>query len=67
MFDSGLKIGFGLRVLNIELSSVPNLQTKLKKYSARNICDIVFEKAKGCGGTVNRASVYADAAVRKVL
>ena len=27
------------------------------------MCDIVFEKAKGRGGKVNRASVYAEAAV----
>ena len=25
------------------------------------MCDIVFEKAKGRGGTVNRRSVYAEA------
>ena len=31
------------------------------------MCDIVFEKAKGRGRTVNRASVYAEAAVRRVL
>ena len=26
------------------------------------MCDIVFEKAKGCGWTVNRRSVYTEAA-----
>ena len=31
-----------------------------------NTCDIVFEKTKGRGGTVNRTSVYAKAAVRMV-
>ena len=31
------------------------------------MCDIVFEKAKGRGGAVNRTSVYAEAAVRRVL
>ena len=31
------------------------------------MCDIVFEKTKGHGGTVNRTSVYAEAAVRKYL
>ena len=30
-----------------------------------NMCDIVFEKAKSRGGTVNRTSVYAEGAVRK--
>ena len=32
-----------------------------------NMCDIVFEKAKGRGGTVNRMSDYAQAAIRRVL
>ena len=32
-----------------------------------NMCDIVFEKTKGGDGTVSRASVYAEAAVEKVL
>ena len=31
------------------------------------MCDIVFDKAKGRGGTVNRTSVYAEAAVHRVL
>ena len=31
------------------------------------MCDIIFEKTKGSGGTVNRTSVYAEAAVRMVL
>ena len=31
------------------------------------MCDIIFEKAKGRGRTVDRASVYAEAAVRKLL
>ena len=31
------------------------------------MCDIVFEKAKGCGQKVNRVSVYAEAAVRRAL
>ena len=29
------------------------------------MCDIVFEKTEGRSGTVNRTSVYAEAAVRK--
>ena len=32
-----------------------------------NICDIVFEKTKGRGGKVNSTSVYAEAAVQRVL
>ena len=31
-----------------------------------NMWDISFEKAKSNGGTVNRTSLYAGAAVRKV-
>ena len=31
------------------------------------MCDIVFEETKGRGGTVNRTSVYAEAAFRRVL
>ena len=31
------------------------------------MCNIIFEKAKGCGRTVNVESVCAEAAVRRVL
>ena len=31
------------------------------------MCDIIFQKVKGRGRTVNRASVYAEAALRRVL
>ena len=31
------------------------------------MCDIVFEKVKGSGGTVNKKSVYAEAAGCRVL
>ena len=31
------------------------------------MCDIVFGNAKGRGGTVNKTSVYGEAAVRRVL
>ena len=31
------------------------------------MCGIIFKKAKGRGSKVNRASVYAEAAVRRVL
>ena len=54
-------------VWNIELTFAPSLQMKSKNTQPENMCNIVFEKAKGCGRTVNRASVYAEAAVRKVL
>ena len=32
-----------------------------------NMCDIFFEKAKGRGVTVNKTSVYAEAAIQRVL
>ena len=31
------------------------------------MCDIFFEKAKGRGVTVNKTSVYAEAAIQRVL
>ena len=31
------------------------------------MCGIVFEKTKGRGGTVNRTSVYAEAAIQRIL
>ena len=31
------------------------------------MCDIVFEKTKGRGATVNRTSDYVEAAVQRVL
>ena len=31
------------------------------------MCDIVFEKTKGHYGTVNKTSIYSEAAGRKVL
>ena len=41
-----LKIGFWLRVLHIQLTFVPNLQTKPKKYSARKNVRHRFWKGK---------------------
>ena len=41
----------------MKLTFVPNLQIKPKKTQAENMCNIVFEKTKGGGKTVNRASV----------
>ena len=34
-----------------------------KNTQTENICDIVYEKAKGRGGTVKRTSVYGEAKV----
>ena len=62
-----LKIGFWLRVLHIELTFVPNLQIKPKNTQPEKMCNIIFEKAKGSSRKVNRASVYVEATVRRVL
>ena len=52
-----LKIGFWLRVLHIELTSVPNYKLSRKKTQQEKMCHIVFEKEKERGRKVNRASV----------
>ena len=62
-----LKIGFWLRVLHTKLTFVPNLQIKPKRLSARKYVCHLFEKAKGRGRKVNRASVYAEAVARRAL
>ena len=51
------------------MSSLLFLVYKLSRENAQpeNMCDIVFEKAEGRGGTVNKTSVYAEAAVRGVF
>ena len=41
-----LKIGFWLRILRIELTFVPNLQIKLKKYSARKCVTLFLKRQK---------------------
>ena len=38
-----------------------------KNTQSENMCDGVFEKVKGRCATVNRRSVHAEAAVRRVL
>ena len=38
-----------------------------KNTHLENMCHIVFEKTKGCGRTINRAIVYAEAAARRFL
>ena len=62
MFN-GLKMGFWLRVWN----NFPVYKLTRKNTQPEIMCDIVFDKAKGRGGTVNRTSVYAEAAVQRVL
>ena len=62
-----LKIGFWLRILDIELTFVPNYKLSRKNTRPEKLSDIVFEKAKDRGRKVNRVSVHAEAAVRRVL
>ena len=45
-------------VENIELTLVPRLQIKPRKYSPENMCDIIFQKTKGG---------YAEGTVQRVL
>ena len=47
------------KVSNTELTLLPSYKLSTKNTQPENMCDIVFDKAKGCGGTVNRTSVYA--------
>ena len=56
-------MGFWLRVWN----NFPVYKLTQKNTQPEIMCDIVFDKAKGRGGTVNRTSVYAEAAVQRVL
>ena len=65
---SGLKIGFsgyGFEILSSLLFPVYKLSRE--NTQSENMCDIVFEKVLGRAGKVNRASVYVEAAVRRVL
>ena len=48
-------------------SFFPVYKLNRKNTQPENMCDIVFEEAKGRGGTVNRTSFYAEAAVRRAL
>ena len=51
-----------MRLLLLEVYKLSQENTQ-----PENICDIVFEKTKGHGGIVNRKSVYAEAAVQRVV
>ena len=66
MFD--LFVGVWLRVCEI-LGLLLFQVYKLSRENTQpeNMCVIVFEKTKGRGGTVNRTSVCAEAAVQSVL
>ena len=52
-------------ILNLHLFQVYKLSRE--KNLPENMCHIVFAKTKCRGGRVNRMSVYAEAAVRRVL
>ena len=56
-------------VWNIAFTLVASPQIKPTKYSEKpeNMFGIVFEKANGRGRKANRTSVYAEAAVGRVL
>ena len=56
-----MKIGFWLRAWKIELTLIPSLQIKPKKFSAKKYVWHRSLKAKGHGGTVNGTSIYAGA------
>ena len=58
---------FLLMLFHTELTFFPTYKLSRKNTQPENMCDIIFEKAKGHGRKVNRASVYAEAAVRRVL
>ena len=54
-------------MVSVQILQVPANKLSRKNTHPENMCDIVFEKAKGRGGTVNRTCVYGEAAVRRVL
>ena len=67
MFDwlENRSLAEGLKYLSYSYSKSIN---QVEKILSRKICVTSFlKKAKGCGGTVNRTSVYAEAATRRVL
>ena len=45
----------------------PLYKLSLENTQLENMCDTVLEKTKSHGGIVNRTSIYAEAAVQKVL
>ena len=45
----------------------PTVKLSQENTQPENMRDIVFEKAKGCGGTVHRTSVCVEAAARRTF
>ena len=62
-----LVVGVLLRFWSIELTLVPSCKLSQENTQPENMCEIVFEKTKSRGGIANRMSVYAEAAIQKVL
>ena len=55
----------GFEILSLILFQVYKLSQE--NTQPENMCEVVFEKTKGRSRTKNRTSVYAEAAVRRVL
>ena len=55
----------GFEILSLILFQIYKLSQE--NTQPENMCEVVFEKTKGRSGTKNRTSVYAEAAVRRVL
>ena len=64
---AGLKIGFWIRIEILSSLLFPAYKLSRKNTQPENVCDIVFEKVKDRGGTVNRMRVYGEAAVGRVF
>ena len=59
------KLGKEFEILSSLL--LPVYKLSQKNTQPESICDIVFNKAKGRGGKVNKTSVYAEAVVRRIV
>ena len=53
----------GVKILSSPLLAVYKLSRE--NTQPENMCDVVFDKAKGRGGTVNRKDGYAQAAIQQ--
>ena len=67
-----LKIGFWVRVLHMSSLLFPTYKLSRKNTQAGNMCDIVFEKAKGCGRKIKQSqclcrSSRPNGSLKKVL
>ena len=60
-----LASGWGFEILSSLL--LPVYKLSQENTQSENMYDTALEKAKGHGGTVNRTSVHAEQAVRRVL